>query len=179
MTKISELPDGIQAVPGDLFAAVRGGVTHQIPFPDAVGDIGILTEAPDALTLDAKAVLVNYGSKIEEGLFSSNVDQVTGEMTVPTEGLYTIHALAIGTMAAPGINEVTSMYLRISNAGAQDGDHLIGITSVASNMVDKISWAATFTRTYPIGAVLSIVLEASANLGLLTFDDSTFEVHLA
>ena len=122
-------------------------------------------------TTDSK--LVNY-SLSGEANTSGNIDAVAGEITIPSNGIYTIRPLALGLQGNDTKEEDIHLLLDVAVVDAER--YIIDVFTVATDKTSSRALGRAFSRFFQAGQVLSLWMYATADLGTFTVATTTFEV---
>lgn len=134
--------------------------------------IGAFRGAPAALAFDTtRSIITTWPTTLEVGAFQGNTNAALGEITIPADGVYAISADFTGVLSGAAASGEGVAYLRSSLTGdlpVQAGPVTLGTLRAGFNF-------STWSQ-FTAGEVLSIALDATANLGTLTFTSASFEV---
>lgn len=141
---------------------------------ESVGGAALMGGTADSMVIDTtKRVVQNYQFDDDGGI---PYDKVAGTVTLPQAGWHTVNMQVVGAQGNNTKDEEMFMHLRIANTATQDGDYLIWARDVASNQTSSRSFSGIFSIEFEAGATLSIVMDATADMGTFTFVSTNFEV---
>ena len=135
--------------------------------------MGGTTDSFTLNTTDSK--LVNYSLSGEFGGSVGNVDPTTGEITIPSDGIYTVTANVLGDQGNDTKEEWIELKLDVTVVGATRD--IIGFLDVTTDKTSTRQLISIATRGFQAGAVLSLWMWASSGLGTFTVYGTSFEVH--
>lgn len=134
--------------------------------------IGAFRGAPANFALDTtREIIKAWPTTLEVGAFDGNTNASLGEITIPSDGVYAVTATFTGVLSGGAASGEAVAYLRSSTAGdlpVQAGPVTLGTL--------RAGFTFAIWGQYNTGEVLSIALDATANLGTLTFVGASFEI---
>ena len=134
----------------------------------------VLGGSTDSFTLNTTdSKLVNYSLSGEYGGSSGNIDALNGEITIPSNGLYTMTANIIGSQG----NSTKEEWIELKYDIAGVERNTFGVLDVTTDKTSLRQIKTAATRTFTAGQVISLWLWASAGLGTFTVTATSFEVH--
>lgn len=136
-----------------------------VPRMFLVGDV-------DDFNLDTnETTLVNYSQGGSLGLVPIEPDQLTGKITLPIAGAYTLVAYAYGLQASVTQNETIHLKIAVNGVAA-----IVGALDVLSNQTQDRSLSVTLTRGFAAGDVITMVMSATGNLGTFAMQETSLEM---
>ena len=101
---------------------------------------GLLTGTVDDITLDTSfSLLENYSDELGVGAFFTKQDALAGQITIPVQAIYQFTAKVLGTKSSATPNQKVQLFLRLANAGGDNGDHLVDTLQLGSPMSDEFA----------------------------------------
>lgn len=142
-------------------------------FLDSVApQIGAFRGAPADVVFDTtRSIITTWPTTLEAGVFDGKTDASLGEITIPADGAYAVSATLTGVLTGGAASGEGIAYIRSSLTGdlpVQAGPVILGTLRAGFSFA---TWGQ-FTEN----EVLSLALDATANLGTLTFASGSFEV---
>lgn len=138
---------------------------------------GLITGTVDDINLDTSfSLLENYSDSVGAGAFFTLLDPLAGQITTPVEAIYQLTAKILGSKSAAAPNQMIQLFLRLSNAGGNDGDHLADTLQLGSPMADDFAMQTEFAIRLPKDAVAELRLQGSTNFGNATFQRVLFRL---
>jgi hypothetical protein len=128
----------------------------------------------DDFTLDTTdSTIVNYDDGGALGEVPIEPDLVTGEITIPTTGAYTVTLFIIGVQGNQVQNQSIVLSLGIDAV-------LVPVASidVATNQTSIRSLSATLTRGFPKDSIITMSMFATGDLGLFAVSQASLELTL-
>lgn len=128
----------------------------------------------DDFTLDTNdSTIVNYDDGGALGEVPIEPDLVTGEITIPTTGAYTVTLFIIGVQGNQVQNQSIVLSLGIDAV-------LVPVASidVATNQTSIRSLSATLTRGFPKDSIITMSMFATGDLGLFAVSQASLELTL-
>ena len=133
-----------------------------------------LTEDADDFNLDTiDSKIVNYTGGGSIGSVPIEPNRVTGDITIPTTGIYKLSAYIYGLQGSPTQNQ-TIRLLGDVNALKR----VIATIDVATPLTDDRALLGSIARSLNIGDVVSLFMNATADLGTFAIQTTSFEVRL-
>ena len=134
--------------------------------------IGALRGLPANIALDTtRAVIITWPTGLEIGGFSGNVDGVAGEITIPSDGIYAVTADFNGILSGGAASGEAIIFVRSSLTG----DAPVDVDAIVLGTL-RVGFSFSIWNQFSEGETLSIAVDATANLGTLTFAGAYFEV---
>ena len=133
---------------------------------------GGLRGLPDSVSLDTtRSVITNWPTVYETPDFTGFIDPSQGEITAPEAGTYRIAATLTGVLSGGAVSGEVILFLRSDTRG----DAWITADSIVLG-TQRIGLSFDTWAEFNEGEVLSLALDATGNLGTLTFANASFEV---
>ena len=122
-------------------------------------------------TIDSK--ILNYTAGGAIGIVPIDPDRVTGEITIPTNGIYTLSAYVYGLQPSLTQNQTIRLL------GDIDGvKRVISTFDVATPLTDDRTLIGSISRFLTAGNVASLFMNATADLGTFEIQTTSFEISL-
>ena len=142
-------------------------------FLDSVApQIGAFRGAPASVAFDTtRSIITTWPTILESGAFDGRADASLGEITIPADGTYAVSATLTGVLSGGAASGEGIAYIRSSLTGdlpVQAGPVTLGTLRAGFSFA---TWGQ-----FSENEVLSLALDATANLGTLTFASGSFEV---
>ena len=122
-------------------------------------------------TIDSK--IVNYTAGGAVGVVPIDPDRVTGDITIPVNGIYTLSAFVYGLQTTPFQNETIRLLGDVNSV-----KRIIATIEVATPLTDDRTLYGSLSRFLNADDVLSLFMNATADLGLFEIQSTTLEVSL-
>lgn len=152
-------------------------VTDPHPQYRQKGPAMVLAGTVDSFTLNSTdSKLVNYSLSAQWDWPDDNdIDPVTGEITIPEDGIYQFTAHVLGDQGND--NKEEWIELKIDTAGGSNpGRSRIDILEVPTDKTSGRCVQATYTRPAYTNEVYSLYMWASTGLGTFSVEATTFEI---
>jgi hypothetical protein len=130
----------------------------------------------DLLLTPVDVKIENYANGASDGNVPVEPDPVTGDITIPETGLYSGTAFIYGEQGNPDKNEQIHMLVDIQFAIGGSLRYPISVADVATQFTTSRVLNGSLTGQLSEGDVMSLWMSATADLGLLTTEQSTFEL---
>lgn len=122
-------------------------------------------------TIDSK--IVNYTAGGAIGIVPIEPDRVTGDITIPVNGIYTLSAYVYGLQTSPTQNQTIRLLGDVNSV-----KRIIATYDVATPLTDDRALFGSLSRFLNADDVLSLFMNATADLGLFEIQATSFEVSL-
>ena len=122
-------------------------------------------------TIDSK--IVNYTAGGAIGIVPIEPDRVTGETTIPSDGIYTLSGYVYGLQPSPTQNQTIRLLGDINGAR-----RIIATYDVATPLTDDRALIGSISRFLNAGDVASLWMNATADLGTFEIQTTSFEISL-
>lgn len=120
-------------------------------------------------TIDSQ--LVNFTAGGALGIVPVDPDLVAGLITIPVDGIYTMSAYVYGLQGSPTQNQTIRLL------GDVDGvRNIIATIDVSTPITVDRTLLASISRFLPAGAVASLYMNATADMGLFEIQTVSFEI---
>ncbi len=152
-------------------------VTDPHPQYRQKGPSMLLGGTVDSFTLNSTdSKLVNYSLSAQwDWPDDLDIDPVSGEITIPEDGIYTFTAHVLGDQG----NDTKEEWIELKMdkaGGSSPGRQRIDILEVPTDKTSGRCVQATYTRPAYIDEVYSLWMWASAGLGTFSVEATTFEI---
>lgn len=138
-----------------------------------VNSAATLRGTPPAVTVSTTRVVITGWPTVEEGPnFQDKANGTTGQITIPRGGIYNVIGTIVGLLNGGTQNEDVLLFLRSSI----QGDRPISSYLLVPTRTSWLSWGWAFATAFTENEVLSLAVDATANLGNLTFWPTNFTV---
>ena len=141
---------------------------------EAPPPIGAMEGIPTTITLGTtRTGIIGFPNKIEGAGFDNLVDPAAGTVTLPEDGVYEAQASIMGIINGAAQTQDGLLFLRSSI----QGDTMVAGQAILPSRTDYVGLTFNMMRAgYSAGEVLSLWLDATANIGDLMFWYATFQV---
>lgn len=139
-----------------------------------VNSAATLRGTPPAITVGTTRVVITGWPTVEESInFAGKANGTTGQITIPRNGIYNVIGTIVGLLPGGTQNEDVLLFLRSSTLG----DRPISSYLLAPTRTSWLSWSWAFASAFSENEILSLAVDATANLGnTLTFWPTNFTV---
>ncbi len=99
------------------------------------------------------------------------IDPVTGTMTIPENGVYSLAFWIYGNQGNDTKEESMRLGVRVDTT-----DYYLDVFSVATDKTDERAFSGTLTRRFGAGDNVTLFMDATAGMGTFAFSGGTFEL---
>jgi hypothetical protein len=150
---------------------VINGIQELVDELRAVPAMYLVGTATDFLLSPITEKIVGYSTAYATGEVPTEPDPVSGTITIPRDGVYTLTARVTGVQGSPSQNESITLLVDVDGVRAP-----IDVVDVASVQTADRALGAVVTRGFTAGEVVSLWMEATDNLGIFDVASTTFEL---
>ena len=122
-------------------------------------------------TVDSK--IVNYTGGGAVGIVPIDPDRVTGDITIPVNGIYTLSAYVYGLQTSPTQNQTIRLLGDINSTR-----RIISTFDVSTPITDDRTLLGSISRFLNADDVASLWMNATADLGTFEIQTTSFEISL-
>ena len=155
----------------DRLTQVTNGMLEVVDAISAVPSMYLGGDADDFNLDTIDSQFVNYTLDAALGRVPIEPDPVAGEITVPIAGAYTLVAYCFGQQ--PSVTQNQTIRLLVAVNGTPT---IVATLDVLSNQTDDRTLTATFTRVFAKDDIVTMLLDATADLGVFNVQQTALEM---